>query len=135
MVGSISWITKLLIIRWFYLKILSSFILFYIHVPPFWFKALHYLHWSLCKVLWYQLVNVVCVWISLILLKTENNKKSFFGYCSLLKLLFTCLFALFMSQVKKKKKKPEMRTSKMKTRKPNKYVMSNINLGMHRRIE
>ena len=33
----------------------------------------------------------------LILLKTENNKKSFFNYCSLLKLLFVCLIALFMS--------------------------------------
>ena len=32
--------------------------------------------------------------------ETKNNKKSFFGYCLLLKLLFTCLFAPFMSHEK-----------------------------------
>ena len=35
--------------------------------------------------------------LPLILLKTENNKKSFFSYYSLLKLLFVCLIVLFMS--------------------------------------
>ena len=57
----------------------------------------------------------VCVQIPLILLKTENNKKSFSVYCSLLKLLFTCLFVLFISHEqcnrrwfkKKKNKMPE----------------------------
>ena len=27
----------------------------------------------------------------------KNNKKIIFGYCSLIKLLFICMFALFMS--------------------------------------
>ena len=49
------------------------------------------------------------------------KKKSFFDYYSLLKLLFTCLFALHEQCNRrwfKKKKKPEMRM-----RKPNKHVV------------
>ena len=42
------------------------------------------------------------VYISFILLKTENNKKIISNYYSLMKLLFICLFALFMSWTLKK---------------------------------
>ena len=38
-----------------------------------------------------------CVWIPLILLKTENNKKIISGYCSHQKTLFICLDTLFIS--------------------------------------
>ena len=37
------------------------------------------------------------VWIPLILLKIENNKKYFFNYRSLMNLLFICLIILFMA--------------------------------------
>ena len=49
-----------------------------------------------CEKMCKNTCNIMCVWIPFILLKTENNKKSFFDYCSILKLPFTCLFALFM---------------------------------------
>ena len=55
-------------------------------------------------------VYIGCVWIPLILLKIENNKKLFFGYYSLMKSLCICLIALLMSHeqckrrwIKKKK--------------------------------
>ena len=69
--------------------------------------------------MWIQLIRLCLVRYSLLyFLKKkntvyffENNKKLFFGYHLLLKLLFICLFALFMSheqykrcQLKKKKK-------------------------------
>ena len=68
-------------------------------------------------------LHVVCVWISLILLKIKNNKKLFSNYCLLLKLLFICLFILFMfheqdkralSWKKKKKKKRSWNAKRVK---------------------
>ena len=62
----------------------------------------------------FNIIYLVCVWIPLILLKIENNKKIYFDYCSLMNLLFIGLIALFMSheqctkrwsQKKKKKAK------------------------------
>ena len=56
-------------------------------------------------------VYIWCIWIPLILLKTENNKKIFSGYYSLMKLLCICLITLFGHEqckrrwIKKKKKK------------------------------
>ena len=86
--------------------------------------------------MWYQLNSLLCqfvrfcsklehvvlgcVWISLILLKTENNKKIISELLFTQKILFICLFALFMSheqykrcwsfkkrKKKRKKKKPK----------------------------
>ena len=45
----------------------------------------------------FNIIYLVCVWIPLILLKIENNKKKYFDYCSLMNLLFIGLIALFMS--------------------------------------
>ena len=47
----------------------------------------------------------MCIWIPLIFLKIENNKKIIYGYCSPQKMLFICLNTLFMRGVGKKKKK------------------------------
>ena len=46
---------------------------------------------TLCCV---EMIYLGYVWIPLILLKTENNKKIFSSYCSLIKY---CAYALFMS--------------------------------------
>ena len=49
------------------------------------------------------MIDLVCVWILLILLKTENNKKIFFGYCSLMNLL--CIFLDALDLIKKGQKR------------------------------
>ena len=85
--------------------------------------------------MWYQLNSLLCqfvrfcsklehvvlgcVWISLILLKTKNNKKIISKLLFTQKILFICLFALFMSHeqykrcwsFKKRKKKREKKRS------------------------
>ena len=62
----------------------------------------------------FNIIYLVCVWIPLILLKIENNKKIYFDYCSLMNLLFIGLIALFMAPgAGPQKKKKSLKTRKM----------------------
>ena len=66
--------------------------------------------------------NYMCVWISLILLKTENNKKNNFRSLFTQKILFICLFELFTSHEQYKrywflKKKIIIKRKKKKSQK------------------
>ena len=62
---------------------------------------------TLCCV---ERIYLECVWILFILLKTENNKKIFSDYCSLIKILSICTVHIpqIVQQVLEKKKKKQM---------------------------